>query len=310
MYDFISVIIPTHKRNELVTELLEKLAHQDYPKSKYEIIVVSDTETEKLMPLSGAGNVKIFRLDSKGADKKRNFGVSKAKGKIVAFTDDDCIPSKDWLKSINSAFERNPEAAAVEGITEGKRERILTHAIINFDGGEYVTSNMAFRKSEFETIGGFDENYMYFREDSDLAFRLIEKGRKIVFDRKVKVFHPPIKRKSVSILKELRLVKNDIRLYKKHTKLYRKHFGFICRGMVKQMLFAWLIIFLVAHSLLVGLYVLIPLYVILVFMFRYFVGLCGKKFNLSEALLFVSLSYLRDLLFPFFFTYYWASIRP
>jgi GT2 family glycosyltransferase len=308
MYESITIIIPTHKRNELITDLLKKLEKQDYPKSKYEILVVSDIETEEIhQPV--ASNVKIYRVNFTGADKKRNFGAKMASGSIIAFTDDDCKPENNWLKSINEAFKKNLNAVAVEGITNGKAERLFDHVINNTFGGNYTTSNMSFRKDEFDKIGGFDENYKYFREDSDIAFRLIRSGKKIIFDKSVKVLHPPIKRNRTSILKELFLVKNDIRLYKKYTNMYKKHFGFICRGMIKQASFTWLTLAGIIFSILFEIYNLIPLFILSILLFRYFVSLRGKKFNLFECLYLALLSYVRDLLFVFFFIYYWNKVR-
>jgi glycosyltransferase involved in cell wall biosynthesis len=310
MQEFISVIIPTHRRNNLITDLLKELEKQDYPKSKYEVIVVSDTKTEEFQSSpSSAMNVKFFRLYSIGADKKRNFGAKRANGTILAFTDDDCIPERDWLKKINKAFERNPDTSAVEGITVGNIEKPFDHSIVNLDGGKYMTSDMAYKKDEFEKIGGFDENYNYFREDSDLAFRFIKKNKKIIFDKNVKVKHITIRRKPISILKELFFVKNDVRLYKKYSKLYKKHFGFICRGSVKQSFFTWFITLSIIISFLFEQYFLFLLFILVIFIFRYFVSLRRKKFNIIEGLLFTFFCFLRDLLFPLFFIYYWTEVK-
>lgn len=312
MERFISVVVPAHNRPEFLTKTIERLLAQQYPKQKYEIIVVgfkgNNTIAQVKQKFSDK-RLRFFTINSRFPDKKRNFGIKKAKGSIVAFTDDDCLPAKNWLSKINEAFEKDKSLAGIEGLTWNDNKKLYCHATENLTGGKYPACNYAFKKKVLLEVGGFDENYNFFREDTDLAFKVLSKGYKIDFVKDVRVYHPPRKRPLYSPLKELFLIKGDIRLFKKFPGLYKKYFGFVCRGSFKLSAFAWLIIVLIAGSLLFREYVLIPLLIALVFLFKFLVEMRSKRFNVLECLAFVFFSCLRDLLFPFFFTYYWFKIK-
>jgi glycosyltransferase involved in cell wall biosynthesis len=312
MIKFISVVIPAHNRPDFLAKTLERLLKQNYPKEKYEIIVVGYKEDNTLDIVKrkfSDKRLRFFTIDSRFPDKKRNFGIKQAKGSVIAFTDDDCLPEKDWLKNINEVFERDKELAGAEGLTWNDNKKLYCHATENLSGGKYPACNYAFKKSVLLDVHGFDENYNFFREDTDLAFKVLSKGFKVVFDKNVRVYHPPRKKPLSFPIKELFLVKGDIRLFKKFPELYRKHFGFVCRGSFKLSAFAWFVLALIASSLLFELHALVPLLIALIFLFKFLVEMRGKQFNVIECLAFVFFSYLRDLLFPFFFVYYWFKIR-
>ena len=64
-----------------------------------------------------------------------------------------------------------------------------THQIVNRGGGLYMTANMIYRRDLLEDLGGFDERFREFLEDSDLAFRVMDAGHEIPFAPEVRVRH-------------------------------------------------------------------------------------------------------------------------
>ena len=79
---------------------LQALSLQSYNKNNYEILVVVDNgSTEDIRKVTdNFSQVKyVFEL-AKGPAAARNKGIEKAKGDVLAFTDSDCIPDKDWIK--------------------------------------------------------------------------------------------------------------------------------------------------------------------------------------------------------------------
>lgn len=307
----ISVVIGTIGRKSL-KETLKALTLQLYPLKDFEVIVVSNKDDglkEFAELLSKKTNLKIsfFLHSNKGVTAKRNFGVLNANGKIIAFTDDDCIPEKDWLLKVREAFKNN-DVIAVEGKTIGKQTMLFSHAITNLEGKRYPTCNLAVLKEAFLKVKGFDERFTYHRDDADLAFKLLTIG-KIFFEPKAIVFHPERRKPFISILKELFLVKGDVLLFKKFPKLYKNHFGFVCRGLFKQAAFSWLMLLLLILGFIYNNFLIILLSVFLILLFRYFVSIKGKKATIFEMLIFIVFSFIRDILFIFSFSYYWLNLK-
>ena len=91
----VSVIIPVRTVTPYLRETVQYLQRQSY--KNFEIIVLID-EKEKLP------GVKVISSGEAGPAHKRNLGVKKAKGEILAFLDDDSYPSKDWLQNAVKIF--------------------------------------------------------------------------------------------------------------------------------------------------------------------------------------------------------------
>src|SRR5581483_1259103 len=100
----VSAVIPTYRRPELLERCLLALAAQDLERRLYEVIVVDDAgcaETRKLVlgwRRSGLRPRYLRRQGAPGPAAARNRGWQAAIGPIVAFTDDDCVPDRDWLR--------------------------------------------------------------------------------------------------------------------------------------------------------------------------------------------------------------------
>jgi len=99
---FVSVVVPTRNRAQMLRELLSALERQEY--ESFEVIVVDDaSEDETAVLLAGwqGPNRRAFRLPRPwGSYAARNRGVEEARGLLVAFTDDDCRPEPGWLTAL------------------------------------------------------------------------------------------------------------------------------------------------------------------------------------------------------------------
>lgn len=229
----ISVIIPTYKRPALLLMCLDAVCKQIFNKEAYEIIVVSDGEdkttlealqffTESSMP-----PVKYFQLpEKKGPAAARNAGWREASGELIAFTDDDCIPDVNWLKSFWDAFNRRPYInVAFTGRTVVPISQIPTDYELNIshlETAEFITANCACTKNALIETGGFDEAFtMAWREDSDLQFKMLERGMPIFKVQGATVIHPVRKTKwGISLKNEKKGMFNAL-LYKKFPELYQ-----------------------------------------------------------------------------------------
>ena len=307
----VSVVIPGHNRPDSLRETLNALREQTLSLKKYEVIVIGFTGTS--LQAVADENAKLAKhaftykeIHTRWPDAKRNEGIRLAKGDIVAFTDDDVLPQSDWLEKLIESFEKNPDVIGVEGYTDGDNTPILSHATKNTKGGEYPTCNLAFKKSVLQKIGGFDEAYHFFREDTDIAYRAAQQG-KIIFDSNVKVFHPTRFTTPKSILNELGMTRGEIRLAKKFPKTYSKKYGFPGRGGWLQSLFSWAVIAASIWTAVHGMPLALILGLLVLMAFRWVVSFGKRTGSFEEKLKVWLYKLVRDLAYPFFFAYFWLT---
>jgi glycosyltransferase involved in cell wall biosynthesis len=227
----LSVVIPTYKRPKLLLKCLDALAMQTIEQGSYEIIVVSDghdpatAEALAQFNTGGACVLKYKALPSKkGPAAARNYGWLAAKGELVVFTDDDCIPDSNFLSAYYQAFVAD-KARAFTGRTIVPLPKCPTDYERNTAGleeAEFITANCACPKALLLKVGGFDEEFaLAWREDSELEFKLINAGVPIVKINAALVVHP-VRRApwGVSLMEQKKTMYNAL-LYKKHPSLYR-----------------------------------------------------------------------------------------
>ncbi|MEH2381176.1 MAG: glycosyltransferase [Nostoc sp.] len=189
-----SVIIPTYHRNDLLVKCLDCLAPgvQTLAAGQYEVIVTDDgsqTTAEEMIRQQYPW-VKWVAGPRSGPAANRNNGAKYAQGEWLAFTDDDCLPAQEWLEAYAEATKGS--ALALEGAIHplGNPDQDLAECPINLTGGCFWSANIAVKHKFFETIDGFDSNYLIAaQEDQDLKIR-IEKITKIDFVPEAKVYHP------------------------------------------------------------------------------------------------------------------------
>ena len=199
----ISIVVPTYNRTALLAKCIDALTAQQFDKADYEIIVVTDGPSDATIQLmevaayrhSGHA-IRIYSTpQKKGPAAARNFGWQCAKGDLIVFTDDDCIPSPQWLSAYWQMYDRQhngivafngPVRVPLQGTpTDFEKNTAL------LEQAEFITANCACSRSTLEVIGGFDEAFaMAWREDSDLHFKLIEAGIPIVQVPAALVVHP------------------------------------------------------------------------------------------------------------------------
>lgn len=230
MNSAVSVVVPTCGRPELLCRCLAALQEQDL-QQPYEIIIVDDStdsctrqRLEKWEKVPGIAQRHLATAGGQGPAAARNRGWLAARSGVIAFTDDDCIPSSGWLRAGLSAI--NAGADAVTGPIEmplAPRPTDYERDASGLTTAEFVTANCFCRRHILVAIGGFDEQFTAaWREDSDLQFRLLKHGARIVRSAQAIVTHPvrPA-RWGVSLSQQPKTQFNAL-LYKKHPRLYRE----------------------------------------------------------------------------------------
>lgn len=226
----ISVVVPTYKRPELLQKCLYQLANQTLDKDQCEIVIVSDgpdPESEKVVTkFSGSLNILFLSLpNKKGPAAARNVGWQNAKGILVAFTDDDCLPDINWLQTILSNY-RGEKEIAYSGRVVVPVSNNPTDFELNTKGletGDFVTANCVVSKYTLNAISGIDEAFTAaWREDSDLEFKLLRRNVTIKKLNEAIVVHPVRKACwGISIREQKKTMFNAL-LYKKYPQLYRQ----------------------------------------------------------------------------------------
>ncbi len=194
---FLSVIIPTYHRNDLLALCLDKLAPtvQSLSSNSYEIIVTDDgvNETAQAMLNELYPWAKWVAGPQKGPAANRNNGAKHAQGNWLVFLDDDCLPDVDCLNEYKKQIEADNEIKAIEGriyVTE-PRTRLDQVSPINEIGGYFWSCNIAIEQILFYKIGKFDERFPYAAmEDVDLRIKIYNSGKKNIFLRSASVEHP------------------------------------------------------------------------------------------------------------------------
>ncbi|WP_069661072.1 glycosyltransferase family 2 protein [Arcticibacter eurypsychrophilus] len=247
----ISVVVPTYKRSELLIRCLDALLNQSIGKSTYEIIVVSDgpdpVTAEAIKVWTGFVHLKVSYYplpEKKGPAAARNYGWKKAKGELIAFTDDDCIPDQDWLASLLAAYHDEEELVisgqVIVPLPENPTdfERNTAH----LETAEFITANCACTKKALWETGGFDEHFeQAWREDSDLHFKTIRHKIPLKKVNEAIVVHP-VRRAPWGIsIKEQRKGMYNALLYKKYPELYKSRIRSKAPWSYYTMIFTFLI---------------------------------------------------------------------
>jgi len=168
----VDVVIPTFRRPEALASCLKSLEKQTMAPASIEVI--DDSETDY------------------GPGVSRNIGWKRGSGRYVAFIDDDCLAEQDWIESLQRVFTEN-EIGGIEGgitTTDENGEKIDFNPPNRFRWNRFKTANLAVRRDVLEEIGGFDERYHMHREDTDLAWRVIDAGFKMAWVPQCRVHHP------------------------------------------------------------------------------------------------------------------------
>ncbi len=201
-----TVIVPTYNRPRALRRCLEALAAQDYPSESFEVIVVDDGSDDVLAPVVAEFRdglrLTLLTQERAGPAVARNYGAASARGTWIAFIDDDCLATSDWLAGFASSFRANSHGALLGGaianpLTDNVytelAEIILKVLLERYHperGGVYFfrTANLAVRRDEFLTSGGFDPSFAT-SEDREFCDRWIHQGGTMIQAPSAVVLH-------------------------------------------------------------------------------------------------------------------------
>jgi glycogen synthase len=196
----VSVIINTDDRVKSLSTCLESLRYLRYP--NFEVVVVAGPTRDGTHELcrNYSNQIKFAECPHRNLSMSRNISIQISSGELVAFLDDDSIPEPEWLEDVVPAF-KDPDVAVAGGFlhdhtgktyqwTFGTLNRYGTAdtswkratPAFNFPNSfnyPHVMANSLFRRTAVVGVGGFDEEYEYFLDESDIILRLVDMGWKV-----------------------------------------------------------------------------------------------------------------------------------
>lgn len=200
-----SIVIPTYNRPKQLAACLQACGRLDYPHDRFEIIIVDDGSPDpvEVHKKDGSNLISItcLRQFNAGPASARNMGAQHAQGDILAFTDDDCVPTQQWLRELARSCNDAPTGLVGGGTVNGLVDNIFSIAsqmiideayayFLRRDSGLrfFASNNMAVSTRLFLKIGGFDSSFRT-SEDREFCDRWIRQGHPLVYTTKAIVHH-------------------------------------------------------------------------------------------------------------------------
>lgn len=198
------MIVVSHGRPALLRRALIGIGQLFY--RPFELVVVADDAgLAAISDLPFVDQIKTARQETQNISAARNRGVDLAGGEIVAFIDDDAVPEPTWLNHLVSPFA-DPDCAASTGTVLGRNGISVQWAnrAVDDEGRAFPVpegalpaplaiklegTNMALRREVLAGVGGFDEGFGFYLDETDLAFRLRRAGHATALSPLATVHH-------------------------------------------------------------------------------------------------------------------------
>jgi glycosyltransferase involved in cell wall biosynthesis len=171
-----SIIIPSYCRPQRLNNCLKSIAQLDYPRERFEVVVVDDGSDPPLdavvEPWQSEIPVRLIRQANAGPAAARNAGAFQARGEFLVFTDDDCAPAVDWLQRLELQITQFPDHliggrtlnALPENLYSTASQLLIDYLYeyYNVRLGQatfFASNNFAMPAVRFRELGGFDVTF-------------------------------------------------------------------------------------------------------------------------------------------------------
>jgi glycosyltransferase involved in cell wall biosynthesis len=194
-----SVIVPARDAAKTIGECILAVLSQSLPENEYELIVVDDGSSDRTGAIARRLGARVIARPPRGIAAARNAGVQAARADIVVFLDPDCLPKIDWLAQMIRPFD-DPAVVGVQGAYASDQTELMPR-LIQAEWEEtyrqlesYPLTDVvrgfsaAFRRSVLLGADGFDASFAV-GDDLELSYRLAKSGRRLVFNRRARVYH-------------------------------------------------------------------------------------------------------------------------
>ena len=213
----ISVAVCTYNRADVLPKCLESLTNQSADKDMFEVLIIDNNSTDRTKEITSKfcekhSNFRYVFEEKQGHSQARNRAIAEAKGKYLAYIDDDETVNREFVQSILKCFHETDadivggpvftwidsvkktvfyNAGAYNFHPSSERKRMIPPG---FDFG-FGCGHSCFKKSLFDELGGFSENFgivngkLQMGEDSEMGYRLLKAGKVFYYEPKMIVQH-------------------------------------------------------------------------------------------------------------------------
>lgn len=258
----LSIIVPTCNRPDMLKICIQSLIDQQ-TKIPYEIIILDQSDPEKLGASSLNQLIKFVCCDFKNKSRALNLGVRLALSDYIAVVDDDCIADKSWVEKICRALDKNGPFSIIAGrVIAGYQEKGARLSRLHDDVMEEATfkkrfitpifklsgCNFGFHKKIFEVVGPFNENLgpgspFKSSDDNEWSYRALNFGFSIVYEPEAIITH----RSWRDTVEDLKLMKDYgyaagafFKIIFQNSKLdFLCHFSQLCWWLLKTIIFSF-----------------------------------------------------------------------
>jgi glycosyltransferase involved in cell wall biosynthesis len=180
--DDVCVVVPTIGRRSL-NRLLAALAAQQVPVRQ--VVVVDDRRVRDRplqVPASLRPRAVVLASGGRGPAAARNVGWRASEFPWIVFLDDDVVPSPTWSLQLGEDLAVAEDVGATQARIavprpRGRRPTDRERNVTLLESADWITADMAVRRHALADVAGFDERFRRaYREDSDFALRLQERG--------------------------------------------------------------------------------------------------------------------------------------
>jgi cellulose synthase/poly-beta-1,6-N-acetylglucosamine synthase-like glycosyltransferase len=196
-----SIIIPTFNGASRIGHCLDALVQHTAGRS-VEILVVNDGSTDNTADVVRRyPSIRLVSQANAGPAAARNRGALATCGTIILFTDDDCVPTSNWLDAMIEPFE-NPDVVGAKGVYRTCQKSLVARFVqIEYEDKyrlmarlsniDFIdTYSAAFRRDRFLEMAGYDTSFpLACAEDIELSYRMSARGWKMKFAPTALVYH-------------------------------------------------------------------------------------------------------------------------
>ena len=192
---FISIILPTYNRLQMLQQVVSSLRTQDYPHDSFEIIIINDGSPDDTAQWLAAQPAVLEGIAFKyingqqgGPCRARNAGIAAARGELLAFIDDDCIAEPDWLRQLAMMMGDKQQVSVGGRIIPFECDSLISRYCTHINYNDTAVrankslpflnaANMLLRTQILELTGKFDESLtLPMAEDYELSCRMRDHG--------------------------------------------------------------------------------------------------------------------------------------
>ena len=247
---FVSIVIPTTGEVKFIKGLVESVAKLEYPKDKFELIFIGDKPTHLLEKNSNRAKEEgidvTVAYNPVPAGQKRNIGADVAKGSVIAFTDDDTILRKDWIRNGVKHLRKNEKYIGVGGPNYTPKQGLpFAKAVGRIFGSKFLfsfrytvghseardiahnpTCNYIIKKEVVQEVKFHDS--LWPGEDVEFDIRLSKAGHKILYAPDVVVWHHRRSRPAAFLKQMFNYGKTRAQVTRMHPGSFDiRHFAFV-----------------------------------------------------------------------------------